>query len=256
VPLNIGISTLSFAGMSWQVSIETALQLGFTAFELVPYVYKPPAEFSSSERASLAKALRCFSHLTLHSSQANGASLNDPDSDVNRKSLNEYLELLHFAIDLAIPLAGFHQTSPIFEELAGKYAKKYGIEVIIESFDEGLDGKNRPGMLFDIGHAAMAIGRSTDVNEELFPWIKRCLPNIREFHIHGVACRNGVFVDHLPLGQDNIIDYQTIRQMLQNAGYSGYANLEIVRSPALEANLRHSQAALDLLMPDRRMAAQ
>jgi sugar phosphate isomerase/epimerase len=94
------------------------------------------------------------------------------------------------------------------------------------------------GLLFDVGHAALAL--EGDITVGILVWMEELFPLIVEFHVHGVRLlEGGGKQDHLPLQANNAIDYRPVIEAMKMQGFAGPVVFEIENSDRLE-NLKNS----------------
>jgi sugar phosphate isomerase/epimerase len=256
----VGISTLALKDMPLAQAIECAFEGGFRVFELVPRLYGGPESFDERARRDLIAELACFERVTVHSSGPtlpNGTRVNiaSPDSSDRRESIEHYLGHIRLALDLGAEAVTLHPgrseggTSPTrvreanlaFARRAVEEAGDEGLQMGYEYFDLELTreiGHPRFGLLFDVGHAALALER--DVTPGILEWMKELFPHIVQFHVHGVRLlEGGGKLDHLPLQANDVIAYPQVIQAMRRQGFAGPVVFEIENSDKVE-NLRNS----------------
>lgn len=256
----VGISTLALQDMPLAQAIERAFGGGFRVFELVPRLYGGPERFDAQARRTLRAELARFDRVTVHTS---GPSLPDgrkvniasPDSSCRRESFEHYLEHIRLALDLGAEAATLHPgrseegtssaqvraANLAFARRAIEEAGEEDLRMGYEYFDLELTreiGHPRFGLLFDVGHAALALER--DITPGILEWMEELFPHIVQFHVHGVRLlEGGDKQDHLPLHANNAIDYAQVIQAMKEQGFAGPVVFEIENSDKVE-NLGNS----------------
>jgi sugar phosphate isomerase/epimerase len=256
----IGISTLALKDMPLAEGIRRAFEGGFRVFELVPRLYGGPERFDAQARRDLKDQLACFETLTVHTS---GPTLPD-GSRVNlaarepsrrRQSVEHYLAHLRLALDLGARIATWHpgyseaEASPAqvreanrtFAQTAIAEAGDGDLQMGYETFDLELTREidhSRFGLLFDIGHAALAL--EEDITLGILEWMEALSPYIVQFHVHGVRMlEGGRKQDHLPLQANDAIDYARVMRAMRGHGFGGPVVFEIENADKYE-NLGNS----------------
>lgn len=245
----IGVSTLAVRGLRLAEAISAVRAAGFDTLELVPYVWKPVAEFFRDERKRLRDELADFACVTVHSSAAIGGRLSDDDPAVRHRLRAEYQRLLDFGIELGARVVSFHQMDDVFAGHVIERVRGERVQVGVETFEHqwiSEYGCPQLGTLFDVGHAVQRIADSLPAT--LAEWVGRQAYGIKQLHIHGVARMDGQKVDHLALDEANIVDYEALGAEIRRLRLNAPLILEIgIRDEAPERNLQHCRQAAEIL---------
>jgi len=241
-------------------AIERAFEGGFQLFELVPRLYGGPERFDEQARRNLRAELARFQRVTVHTSgptlpDGRRVNIASPDGTIRRKSAEHYLGHIRLALDLDAEAVTLHpgrsegDTSPAqarqanlaFARMAIEEAGDSDLQMGYEYFDLELTreiGHPRFGLLFDVGHAALAL--ESDITPGILEWMEKLFPHIVQFHVHGVRLlEGGGKQDHLPLQANEAIDYAQVVQAMEAQGFAGPVVFEIENADKHE-NLRNS----------------
>lgn len=245
----IGVSTLALRGLRLPEAIAAVREAGFDTLEFVPYVWKTVGEFSAGERQWLQRELADFACVTVHSSGSIGGRLTDDDPTVRDRLRTEYERLLGFACELGAQVVSFHHMDDVFAAHVIERVRGESIQVGVETFDhDWIRGYGCPqlGTLFDVGHAVKRI--EDDLQATLAQWVHEQAYGIKQFHIHGVAWADNAKLDHLPLDEANIVDYEALAAEIRQLRLDVPLILEIgVRDEASERNLDDCRRAAAIL---------
>ena len=165
------------------------------------------------------------------------------DPKFRRRSIEEYLGYVRFALDVGAHLIAFHpnkmdnrrlhnaeqEANAAFAWEALKEAEGSDLGFAYETFDLSLIEKiddPRFGVLFDIGHATEQV--KGDLTNGVIELMGKLFENIFQFHVHGVRVSDdGRTQVHLPMQANNGIDYIKLIRAIKTRRYRGLFVFEI-----------------------------
>jgi len=283
----IGVSLISFAGITTEQAIRAASEGGFKTIEVFvstathcsigyPTLLAPsagvwPRDCDGKTRGRLRKQLSEFSIVTVHA-QIEGINIASWNRSIREESVQQYLECIDFAHDIGASVCTFHPHSscryPHYARQYEEETRAFNLEFARRALErarpydltlgfEGPDGAGAPVTDLVLGMNENRFGvlfdpaqscQSGMTREELIRDIYRCRGRIPEVHVHGSLSRTVGRIGHLPLRMNNTVDWRRVMAALNDIEYQGPFLFEITSSEDYRQVIRDCQESKDLLI--------